>query len=354
MEVAVVSAIGQNRTAESSTCPELSDADLLKRFSAERDEAAFAALVNRHGPMVQGVCRRIIEDAHSAEDVFQAVFLVLVRKCATIRQPELLANWLYGVACRIARKARLKAIRTEARIKGAVKMQPMEQKLDLEWADLKQVLDEEIGQLPDKYRVPLILCYFQGRTNAEAAVQLGWPAGSMSECLSRAREILRHRLTRRGLKLSVALLAVLLSQKAASASVSADLIATTVENAVTYAAQGPAAGSLSANVLELVLDVTKPAIMGYLKTISVIVVLATTIVLVSTTTGFSKFSQWFNTGYYTSGNGSSSCVPSSCVHATDPSVAPADASPVAENVNVAIEVSSPVPENPVTERPATE
>src|SRR5436853_6029338 len=96
-----------------------SDAELLKRFSSGRDEAAFAELVNRHGPMVQGVCRRIVGNAHEAEDIFQAVFLVLVQKSAAIRRPELLANWLYGVACRIARKARIRAIRQEARERKA-------------------------------------------------------------------------------------------------------------------------------------------------------------------------------------------------------------------------------------------
>jgi DNA-directed RNA polymerase specialized sigma24 family protein len=98
------------------------DAELLRQFSARQDEAAFETLVRRHGPMVQGVCRRILGDAHDAEDAFQAVFLVLVRKSASIRRPELLANWLYGVACRIARKARIGAIRMEARERRAVKM----------------------------------------------------------------------------------------------------------------------------------------------------------------------------------------------------------------------------------------
>src|SRR5262249_21712777 len=156
---------------------------------------------------VQGVCRRILGDAHQAEDAFQAVFLVLVKKSASIRQPELLANWLYGVACRISRKARISAVRREARERRAGKMGSQEQLLDLEWAELKAVLDEELGQLPEKYRAPLILCYLCGRTNAEAAKQLGWPSGSMSERLSRARDMLRRRLNRRGLTLSAGLLA---------------------------------------------------------------------------------------------------------------------------------------------------
>ena len=284
---------------------EISDADLLERFSLRRDEAAFATLVNRHGPMVQGVCQRILGDAHAAEDVFQAVFLVLVRKCATIRRPELLANWLYGVAFRIARKARIKAIRNQARERWAEKMPTREQVLDLEWGELKQVLDEEMNQLPEKYRAPLVLCYLRGQTNAQAAAQLGWPTGSMSERLSRAREMLRRRLNRRGLNLSAVLLAVLLSQKTAAAAVSPVLVATTVKTAVSYASNGAAAGSLSPNLLELVLDPDRPALLSYLKTFSVALGLAVAIVLIWPSRGFSAKLPWFGT------SGTAALVPTS-------------------------------------------
>ncbi len=262
------------------------DADLLERFSTRRDDAAFATLVQRHGPMVFGACRRILGNAHSAEDVFQAVFLVLARKSATIRRPELLANWLYGVAYRIARKARLKAIRTEARERSAEDMQTTEQPLDVEWGEVKQVLDEEMNQLPEKYRAPLVLCYLHGQTNAQAAAQLGWPTGTMSERLSSAREMLRKRLNRRGLNLSAVLLALLLSQKAASAAVSPALVSTTVETAVAYAAGG-AAKTLSPNLLELVLEPVRPAVVGYLKTFSVALILALAIVFLAPSLGFS-------------------------------------------------------------------
>jgi len=296
MQHAMPMGLRQNGSTGQGDGHEASDAELLKRFSLRRDEAAFTALVNRHGPMVQGVCRRILGDAHAAEDVFQAVFLVLVRKSATIRRPELLANWLYGVACRVARKARLKAIRNEARERWAEKMPTREQVLDLEWGELKQVLDEEMSQLPEKYRAPLVLCYLHGQTNAQAAAQLGWPAGSISERLARAREMLRRRLTRRGLNLSAALLAILLSQKAASAAISPALVATTVESAVSYAANSQAARGLSPNVLELVLDAVRPAIAGYLKTVSVAMVFAVAIVLLWPSRGFSAKSLWFNKG----------------------------------------------------------
>src|SRR5579864_4906492 len=122
MRPALYAAI-QNGGANPGTGPgELSDEQLLHQFSSVRDETAFETLVRRHGPMVQGVCRRILGDVHAAEDAFQAVFLVLVRKSASIRRPELLANWLYGVACRIARKARISAIRKETRERRAGKM----------------------------------------------------------------------------------------------------------------------------------------------------------------------------------------------------------------------------------------
>lgn len=293
MRHAVQSDLQDNRSAGQADNHEIPDADLLERFSVRRDEAAFATLVNRHGPMVQGVCRRILGDAHAAEDVFQAVFLVLVRKASTIRRPELLANWLYGVAFRIARKARIKAIRNEARERWAEKMPTREQFLDLEWGELKQVLDEEMNQLPEKYRAPLVLCYLQGQTNAQAAAQLGWPTGSMSERLSRARDMLRKRLNRRGLNLTAALLAVLLSQKAASAAVSPVLVSTTVTTAVSYASNGAAAGTLSPNMLDLILDPARPAFIGYLKTFSVALALALAIVLFWPSRGFSAKLLWF-------------------------------------------------------------
>jgi RNA polymerase sigma factor (sigma-70 family) len=273
-----------------------SDAELLQRFSSRRDEAAFTELVNRHGPMIQGVCRRILANSHEAEDVFQAVFLVLVQKSASIRRPELLANWLYGVACRIARKARIRAIRQEARERKAEKMPTHEQLLDLEWVELKKVLDEELSRLPEKYRAPLVLCYLRGQTNAEAAAQLGWPSGSISERLAQARETLRKRLNRRGMNLTAALLAVLLSEKAASAGVAPGLVSATVDGAVAMAAGKGAAGGVAPRVLKLTRDGTEPVLSGFLKTVSLIVALFLAVGLVSPALGFSDRPLWMLLG----------------------------------------------------------
>jgi RNA polymerase sigma factor (sigma-70 family) len=258
---------------------EIADQDLLRQFASRRDESAFESLVQRHGPMVQGVCRRILGDAHDAEDAFQAVFLVLARKSRSIRKPELLANWLYGVACRIARKARIRAIRKESRERRAGtmpvagKIPVAGQLLDLEWLELKAVLDDELQQLPEKYRAPLVLCYLHGQTNAQAAEQLGWPTGSISERLARAREILRARLNRRGLTLSAGLLALLLSQKAASADVSPLLVHATVKVGVSSASK-TTTSIASKTVLELAGDASARPVTAYLKTFSVALIVA--------------------------------------------------------------------------------
>jgi RNA polymerase sigma factor (sigma-70 family) len=148
-----------------------------------------------------------LPDANDAEDAFQATFLVLVRKGAKLREPDRLANWLYGVACRTARKIR---VRSAVRSKHEREARPMQFSSDVDRLtlhELRTILDEEIGKLPEKYALPLTLCYLEGKTNAEAAAQLGWPEGSMSRRLSRARDLLRSRMARRGLALSAALIA---------------------------------------------------------------------------------------------------------------------------------------------------
>jgi RNA polymerase sigma factor (sigma-70 family) len=222
--------------ADQRSLAALSDGDLLTRFFQAKQDAAFSALVARHGPLVFGVCRRILPDANDAEDAFQATFLVLVRKGATLRDPEKLSHWLYGVASRTARKVRSKAaLRTKSeRQAGEMPTKPAVS--EMTYDDLQAVLDEEISQLPEKYALPLVLCYLEGKTNAQAAAQLGWPEGSISRRLSRARELLRSRLAKRGLALSVALIAAVFARPA-SAAVSTELLATTTR-AATLVAEG--------------------------------------------------------------------------------------------------------------------
>jgi RNA polymerase sigma factor (sigma-70 family) len=172
------------------------DGILLERFVTARDEASFTALVKRHGPLVWSVCQRVLRNTPDAEDAFQATFLVLARKAKSIRKPELLANWLYGVANRTARKAKgLAASRRVAEGKVVAVLETV----TTSDPDLAVVLEDEVSRLPDKFRAPFVLCYLQGLTNEEAARRLGCPTGTILSRLSRARERLRARLSRRGL-----------------------------------------------------------------------------------------------------------------------------------------------------------
>jgi len=245
---------------------EATDSHLLKRFATQRDETAFTALLQRHGPMVWGVCERVLRDSHDAEDAFQATFLVFVRKAGSISQPELLDNWLYGVAYHTALKAKAEAAKRRAHERQVVDMAEGSASVDVVWADLRPVLDEEMSRLPDKYRVPFVLCYLQGRTNEEAARLLGCPKGTVLSRLARARERLRVRLTRRGLTLSVSAFPIALSANAASATMPAGLMNSTIKVAM-LAAMGKAAatGVISTNVVGLTEGVLKSMLLTKLK-----------------------------------------------------------------------------------------
>ncbi|HEV3021475.1 MAG TPA: efflux RND transporter periplasmic adaptor subunit, partial [Pirellulales bacterium] len=222
---------------------------MLERFAGQHDEDAFAVLVHRYGPLVLGVCRSVLRDAHDAEDAFQATFLVLVRKAGTLGRPHLLANWLHGVARRTALAAKTQSARRHARERQFVDKRVTSQALgdpDVAaiWADLRPVLDEEIGHLPEKYRAPFILCYLEGRTNEEAARLIGCPKGTVLSRLSWARVRLRARLTRRGLAPTAAVLAAVLSTGVVRAAVSPALARGTVELAMAFAGVSASVGSL--------------------------------------------------------------------------------------------------------------
>src|SRR5262245_45172386 len=186
------------RLADAGEAGALSDAELLQRFVRCRDEAAFEVLLWRHGPLVLGVCRRVLRQEQDAEDAFQAAFLTLAKKAHAVARQASLAGWLYKVAFRIALKGRARKVRrplTEPLTEPPVAAGEEE----VLWRDLRPVLDEEVGRLPEKYRAPVLLCYLQGLTYEEAARQLGCPLGTLSIRLKRARERLHACLTQRGL-----------------------------------------------------------------------------------------------------------------------------------------------------------
>ena len=185
----------------------LRDAELLACFTAGED-AAFAALAQRHGPMVFGLCKRLLQSTHDAEDAWQATFLVLARRAAAIRQPDSLAGWLYGVAFRVARKMKAQSNKRREVERRAAPAAPVEP-ADASWLELQGVLDEELQRLPDKQRQPLLLCCLQGLSQEEAAAQLGWPRGTLKRRLELGRELLKKRLTRRGLALAAGMIALL-------------------------------------------------------------------------------------------------------------------------------------------------
>src|SRR5262249_38985952 len=230
---------------------DLGDGELLERFLARREETSFAILVQRHGPMVLGVCRRVVRDAHAAEDAFQAAFLMLVHRSASIRKGGSLASWLSSVARRIALRVRARDAAQRSRERRAGEM-PHAQAIDERtWQELRSVLDEEIGALPERYRAPIVLCYLEGKSYDEAARELGWPKSSLASRLSRARGLLRQRLARRGVALSAAALAAGLAERTAGAAVPALLTINTVQGAALFAAGKTAVGPLSAQSIAL-------------------------------------------------------------------------------------------------------
>jgi RNA polymerase sigma factor (sigma-70 family) len=250
----------------------LTDGQLLEAFISRHDEAAFAALVRRHGPMVWGVCRRVLGNHQDAEDAFQATFLVLVRRAASIASPELLANWLYGVAHQTALKARATAARRKERESQVTEMpEPAAPQLD-QWRDVWPVLDEELSRLPDEYRGVVVLCDLEGKARREVAVQLGCPEGTVASRLARARAMLAKRLTRRGVTLSAGALAAALAQQAAS-GVPNSVVGPTIKAAALLAAgEAATAGLISPRVAALTEGVMKATSFSKLKAVLAVVV----------------------------------------------------------------------------------
>jgi RNA polymerase sigma factor (sigma-70 family) len=249
------------QTHAAAEARDLSDSELLGRFLADREEAAFAILVQRHGPMVLGVCRRVLGNAASAEDAFQATFLVLARRAAAIRASGSLASWLYGVAQRIALKAKMQALARQKR-ERQVEIMPRAEPLDeVTWTELRSVLDEAIAGLPEKYRAPLVLCYFQGKSYALAAQELGWAKGSLTRRIARGRELLRKQLVQRGITLSAGALATVLCEKVDGAPVGAILTIHTIKAATRVTGGLPVlGGGLSQQAIALSQEAMQPTL----------------------------------------------------------------------------------------------
>ncbi len=247
----------------------LTDSQLLEAYLACRDEAAFASLLHRHGPMVLGVCRRILRNAQDAEDAFQATFLVLVRKASAIVPRERLPNFLYGVAYQTAVKAKALLARRRARERQVEPMPDPEVVPRELWDDLEPLLDQELSRVPEKYRLPILLCDLEGKTRKEAARQLGWPEGTLSSRLARGRTMLARFLTRRGVALSGGALAGVLAKQAASARVPASLAASTVQAARAFAAgQTIVADVAMSRILSLTQGVLKSMLLARLKMVT--------------------------------------------------------------------------------------
>ncbi|HEV3444364.1 MAG TPA: RNA polymerase sigma factor, partial [Gemmataceae bacterium] len=248
-----------------------SDRQLLDDFSGRRDEAAFTALVARHGPMVARVCRRVLNHEQDAEDAFQATFLILARKTGSIRKREAVGAWLHGVAYRTALQVKRSAARRrnhEARLWTLMRKAA----ISPTWDDVQGVVDEEIQRLPNAYRTAFVLCVLQGKSGPQAAAELGLKEGAVWTRLTRARQLLQRRLTRRGIKLA-AVLAVLSVSTATQAGVPHVLVNATIRLGLLASAGKSVAGVIPSHVAALTAGVTRAMFLTKTK-IAVLAMLA--------------------------------------------------------------------------------
>ncbi len=253
------------------TAVTLTEAELWERYVRDRDEVAFEMLVRRHGPMVLGVCRRILRNQQDAEDAFQATFLVFVRRAASLRSPRAIANWLHGVARRTALEARSAAIKRQAKEARAILRISTCEEPD----DLRSALDHELGQIAEKYRIAIVLCDLEGLTRKEAAQRLGLAEGTVASRLARGRDMLAKRLVRRGLAGSV--LALALANGEISAGLPSPLVHSTIAATFGSSSGIPASGNLfSANVVAISEGVMRAMLHTKLKrAVAIMVVLGT-------------------------------------------------------------------------------
>jgi RNA polymerase sigma factor (sigma-70 family) len=255
-----------------------SNGRLLELFITQRDETAFEELMRRHGPMVWGVCQRVIPNSHDAEDAFQATFLVLVRKAGSVRPREMVGNWLYGVAYRTALEARKTVVNRRVKERQVIDMPRRETEKET-WEELRAVLDQELTRLPDKYRAVLVLCDLEGKTRKKVAQQLNLPDGTVASRLASARRMLAKRLSRRGFMISGGALAAKLTQNA-SASVPPLVMSSTIKAVSLFGAgQLATPGVISVKVAALTEGVLKAMLVTKLKITTAVLVAAATVAI---------------------------------------------------------------------------
>ncbi|HEY7153868.1 MAG TPA: sigma-70 family RNA polymerase sigma factor, partial [Gemmataceae bacterium] len=249
----------------------LSDAELLARFAAGREEAAFAALMQRHGRMVWGVCRHVLRHEQDAEDAFQATFLVLARKAGSIRKGMALASWLHATAYHIATRARRNAALRRARESKGESMPPAEPISESAWREVLAILDEEVQRLSERQRAAFVLCSLEGKSLAEAARQLGWKEGTLSGTLTRAREQLRRRLARHDVTLTTVLAGLAVSGESAAPTA---LVEKTCRAALALAAGQSIVGAVSPPIAFLVREATRSLVVTKLRVLAVALTVA--------------------------------------------------------------------------------
>jgi RNA polymerase sigma factor (sigma-70 family) len=234
------------------------DRELLTRFVQQRDEAAFTALVQRHAPMVLGVCRRVLRHSHDAEDAAQATFLVLAYNAKSIEKRGSLGSWLHTVAYRAARKLQADILRRTGCERSLADVSTAEATQEVTWREVQLVLDEELNRLPEKYRAPLVLCFLEGMTQDEAARQLGWSREVLRGRVDRGRKRLRCLLVRRGVTFSAAMLGTAMAGGASAGMASPAFVDYTVKAAALVAAgQAAAQGAIPAEVAALAGEVSR-------------------------------------------------------------------------------------------------
>jgi RNA polymerase sigma factor (sigma-70 family) len=261
------------RQAGAVETPEPSDGQLLARFVRDRDEAAFEMLLNRHAGLVWQTCRRLLPDAGDAEDAFQATFIVLLRRAGSLDGSRSLAGWLFGVARRVAQRARGRAARCRDQERQGTEMDSAVAPAS-EPDDLRPLLDAELAELPEKYRAPLVLCYFEGKTNEAAARELGWPPGSMASRLARGRELLRERLVARGVTLTSVALAALLAESTAPAAPSTLSTHTLAAASIYLTGNAATSGTFSAAAVALAEGVVRSMAFSRLKLLAVVLLMS--------------------------------------------------------------------------------